>query len=602
MPRRRGAGVTVVRRGAETETGPGVNDAATSRTARCLASATSREVWLGDFDYGAQCVPALPCSGKRKRAAGEFFGPGGRIPLVVALVMGLQHACTMAGSVIIVPRIIAGPGEGHLNLDAGGEAYLISMTFVACGFSTALRSAGLPLIGRYRLGAGVITFAGSSIAFIPIAEATVRAIYAEGTMCAASEPCPAAYGRWLGTLMVGSAFQVCLAFVPPRTLRAACPPLVTGPTVLLLALSLLSVAARMVAGGAGPCFLASRVTRDTQGAVPLPPALQPYSLCPVSTARRAYAWGAAPWIGLAAFVLLTLVLFEAFGCLALRNTQVISALLLGVAIAAPLGFFDVTYIRRAAVFTYPLARSFPLGLYAPALIPVFIAHVVGTVKVLADVTAMAEVARFDPPDDSDGGAMTPRWQGAILADGVASLVGALLFAAMPTTTYSENVGIVAVTRAAHPAVGYAAGGWLVLFGVFGKLGGFFGAMPDALIGGILCFLFGSVAASAVHMLAQLAWTGRDRFILALTLGVGVIATIEPDALALFVPEGSTAFTKGLSQGVVIVLRTGFSLGAIIATLLNALLPSDDEEAEEEEAGPVVPLTMSEDISEYRQRG
>lgn len=184
-------------------------------------------------------------------------------------------------------------------------------------------------------------------------------------------------------------------------------------------------------------------------------------------------------------------------------------------------------------------------------------------------------------------------QGGLLSDGVNSILSGL-FTSMPNTTFSQNNGVIALTKCASRRAGYACGFWLILLGVISKFAGIITSMPDCVIGGMTIFLFCNVLASGVALAGDLDLVGsrRNRFILALSLALGVGVTVWPYAFAdrrgspytaQFWPCDDCDDTmKGLRNGVVIFLSTGYCIGTVTAMLLNLILPADAEVISEED--------------------
>lgn len=486
--------------------------------------------------------------------------------------MGFQHALAMAGGIIAVPRILAGEGPGHLNLQPDLQAYLLSTAFIVSGLMSIIQIVRVNIYKDYWIGTGLISMSGISFTFLPIAEATFQSLYNSG-FCEVGQPCPDAYGRWLGTVMVGALIEVLLSFLRPRALRKLFPPIVTGTTVFLIGASLVGVGLKNWAGGAGPCLTAKEISPDGDRTVLTQFMLDFFVDCPSidssGLGERHYPWGSAEWIGLGFFVFSIIVLVEIFGSPFLRNTGVMIGLVSGIILSASLGYMDTNLIDQAPLFTFPLVRRFKLGFYSPALLPVIIAHAVSAVETIGDITASCEASRVE----TDGPMFESRLQGGLLADGVNSIIAGLLTSS-PTTTFSQNNGVISFTGVANRAAGLWAALWLILMGVIGKVGGVFVALPDAAVGGMTTFLFASVAVSGVGLLSRLRWDRRDRFILTVSLGLGMAVVVVPKAFIYFIPESSSEVVDFLRQGVIIMLQTGYVVGAIVAIVLNLVIPEE----------------------------
>lgn len=125
--------------------------------------------------------------------------------------------------------------------------------------------------------------------------------------------------------------------------------------------------------------------------------------------------------------------------------------------------------------------------------------------------------------------------------------------------------------------------FLILMGVFSKFGTLFLMIPDSVLGGMTTFLFANVASSGMRILAFLKWTRRDRFIVSAAISLGLGVSLIPNALTHFLSyNGSSTILIGLVDSINIILSTGFCVGAIIAIVLNQLLPEEKPEEMEKE--------------------
>lgn len=188
----------------------------------------------------------------------------------------------------------------------------------------------------YYIGTGVISMVGVSFSIISIATKAVNQMYQNG-FCPTSEdgtklPCPDAYGAFLGTSACCALVEVVMAFIPPQAIKKIFPPIVTGPTVMLIGVSLLQTGFEDWAGGSSDCM-----SRPSSGM---------YSKCPTVDAPHALPWGSAEFIGLGFSVYVTIILCERFGAPIMKSCAVIIGLLVGCIIAAACGYFDRTDIDQ----------------------------------------------------------------------------------------------------------------------------------------------------------------------------------------------------------------------------------------------------------------
>jgi uric acid-xanthine permease len=156
---------------------------------------------------------------------------------------------------------------------------------------------------------------------------------------------------------------------------------------------------------------------------------------------------------------------------------------------------------------------------------------------------------------------------------------------MPNTTFSQNNGVISLTKCASRRAGFAAGVWLILLGIFGKVAGLITAIPDAVLGGMTIFLFANVLASGIALASTVdLHSRRNKFILAFSMAIGVGVNIWPFAFqdmrgapysANFWQCADCSETmKGIRNGVSIFLSTGYCCGTMVAVLLNMILPAD----------------------------
>ncbi|OZJ05414.1 hypothetical protein BZG36_02003 [Bifiguratus adelaidae] len=535
----------------------------------------TRDGWIGDYDFTWLCIPRIPCwrGERKKRRLPPFFGLHESLPLAVALIMGLQHALAMLSGIVTPPLILGGAGSNNLNLTADYQQYMISSSLIICGIGSAVQITRFKLWGgKYYLGTGLLSVVGTSFTIIPLAESVIANMYKTG-FCpsqTASDgtviqlPCPQGYGAILGTSAVCSLLEIFLSFVPPQKLRKVFPPMVTGTTVFLIGLSLVTSGFQGWGGGAGPC-----IARPASGY---------FSVCPNVGAPNAQPWGSPVWLGLGLSVFMTIILVELFGSTFMKNAQVVIGLVVGIIISAATGYIDHSSIASAPVATFVWTKTFPLSIYGPAVIPLLIVYVVSMVECIGDITASCDVSRVEV----DGPQFDSRIQGGVLADGVNSLFSALA-TNTPLSTFAQNNGVIALTRCANRGAGYMTCLFLILMGIFAKFAAVFLAVPAAVIGGMTTFLFANVAVSGIRILAYMKWTRRDRFIVSAALSIGLGVNLVPNWFSYVLTySGPNQTLRGFYDAVDVIVSTGFVIACIITIALNLILPKDFDQGEYEE--------------------
>jgi len=291
--------------------------------------------------------------------------------------------------------------------------------------------------------------------------------------------------------------------------------------------------------------------------------------------------------------MVTLIVVEIFGSPFLRNCNVIIGLAVGYIVAAATTVDGKRYVTSekfdsAKVATFLWVDTFPLGFYWPAIIPLGIAYIVTTVESIGDISATMEASQMDIEHE--------RIQGGLLADGIYSSISCLAMS-MPNTTFSQNNGVISLTRCASIYAGIACGCWLFIMGVFGYIAAIISSIPEAVIGGMTTFLFCNVFISGIRIICSKPITRRVRFIMAVSLGLGVGVAIVPgfggfSQAGLFggwgVANGNlwspqptdSDGLRSFKQAVIIALTTPYSIGTIVAVILNLILPHEEVPDEE----------------------
>jgi hypothetical protein len=119
----------------------------TTRWRRLFNWLASKDGWLGDYDYAALLIPSIPFLKKRQRLL-PFFGVNERIPVVLAFLLGLQHALAMVGGIITPPLLLG--GSAGLALDPSAQQYLLSASLIWCSIATAIQISRIgPVRGYY---------------------------------------------------------------------------------------------------------------------------------------------------------------------------------------------------------------------------------------------------------------------------------------------------------------------------------------------------------------------------------------------------------------------------------------------------------------------
>jgi uracil-xanthine permease len=386
---------------------------------------------------------------------------------------------------------------GTLKFRPSDTTYLVSLALIAAAIGTWLQTSR-----RGPLGSGLLSVTGTSFAFIqPLLQA--------GRL--------GGLPLMFGMSLAGAPVQIILAPFMTR-LRRLFPPLISGIVVLLIGLSII------------PEAMGDIVARPAPGAPP---------------------WGG---VAIAGVVIGAVLLAQAAGYAWTRLTGILIGVFAGYAACALCGWLHPPPSGGPWI-TVP--RILPHGFaFRPSLlIPFAFIYLVSLLESLGDMTATAELSGLP----TDGPSHLARLRGGLLADGVTSMIAALL-GSFPSTTYAQNNGVIQITGVSSRHVGKWMALILALLGLFPAVGGWVTAMPPPVLGGMALLLFGLVSVSGLRLIVGRHLTHRDGLIVALSLGIGLGAPSQTQWLA-HLPD--------LCQN---LLASSISAGGITALVLNLLLP------------------------------
>ncbi|KAK4642373.1 hypothetical protein QC761_508180 [Podospora bellae-mahoneyi] len=530
---------------------------------------TTKEGLIGDYDYAFLFRPNLPFMAKSDKAP-PFFGLNDRMPVVLALILGFQHALAMLAGIITPPIIMS--GAGGVNLTTEQTQYLVSTALIVSGLLSAIQITRVHIKGTpYYIGTGLISVVGISFAIIPVATGAFNQMYENG-FCQKDElgaklPCPDAYGAVLGTAALCALLEIALSFMPPKIMLRIFPPIVTGPTVMLIGIHLIESGFKNWAGGSGLC--AEKNPAEF------------FARCPDISAPNALPWGSPEYLGLGFSVFVTIILCERFGSPIMKSTSVIIGLLTGCIIAAATGYFNRAGIDNAPVASFIWVKTFKLTLYGPLVLPLMAVFIICACEAIGDITATCDVSRLEV----EGKLYESRIQGGVLADGINGMLAALC-TITPVTTFAQNNGVIALTRCANRSAGYCCCFFLVIMGVFAKFAASLVAIPSAVLGGMTTFLFTAVAVSGMAIITKgVPFNRRNRFILTAGLALGYGATLVPNYFEnVFSYSGENKGLQGFLDAISLIMETGFAVTAMICMILNLTLPMEVEDVTEAVAG------------------
>ena len=326
----------------------------------------------------------------------------------------------------------------------------------------------------------------------------------------------------LGATILGSFVEVISSyFIKP--LMKLFPPLVTGTVVCLIGLTLLPVSMDWAAGGAG-----------------------------------AADYGSVKNISIALIVLIITILLNRYGKGMFSTASVLIGMIIGYLICIPLGMVDFTLVKEASWLAFPKIFEYGVKFDIKYLLTFIPAYFVTTIETVGCLSSICEV--------SDVAADEKRIGKGVLADGVGSCISGIL-GAFPNTTFSQNVGLIPLTRNASRSVAVMAGVLLVALGLLPKFAALINIMPQPVLGGVGIVMFGTIAAAGIKTLSKVRINNRNLLIIATALGLGLGVTFRPELVS------------NLPEGINMIFSSGISTGTIVALILNTILTEEKSEME-----------------------
>ena len=390
---------------------------------------------------------------------------------------------------------------GAAGLDDVSTGGMIQAAMLIAGIGTLIQ---LFPIGR--LGSGLPIVMGISFTFVTVL-AGVVATYGMGAA--------------MGAIIVGGCIEGVLGLFA-RYWRKLITPIVAAVVVTSIGFSLLSVGATSFGGGSGAADFGS---------------------------PRNLLLGTV-----------SLVACLAFQCLVKgkqKHLSVLFGLVVGYIVAIPLGAVDFSSFSDIKLFAapsiMPFAPEFDLG----AIISVTLIFLVSATETLGDTTAVCQTGLNRNVTDKE-------LSGSIAADGFVSAVSGC-FGCMPITSFSQNVGLVAMTKVVNRKA-IATGACIMILAAFCPvISALFSSLPEPVLGGCTIMMFGNIIVAGFQMIASAGFSQRNIVIAALSLAIGVGFTQVAEIFSCFPELVQSVF----AQNCVAVVF-------LVAVVSNLVLPRDME--------------------------
>ena len=386
-----------------------------------------------------------------------------------------------------------------VGLDSSVSAVLIQNCMIIAGIGTLVQ-----LYPVWRIGSRLPVVMGISFTFLSVAIAI-------GTS--------QGMGTLMGAVVIGGLVEGVLGLFVKYWIKLI-PHVVAATVVTAIGFSLLPIGANSFAGGQGAADFGS----------------------------------AQNWI-VGAVTLLACLLTQVFARGFLRSLSVLVGLAVGYVLAVCMGMVDFSGLSNAGVVALPKLLPFELDFNLGAILSVVAVFLVSATETIGDTSALANGALGRNPHKSELGA-------SVSCDGFVSVLAGL-FGCTPITSFSQNVGLAAMSKVVNRFTIATGACIMIMGGIFPVVGTLLTTIPQAVLGGCTIMMFGSILFAGFGMMARCGFSQRNMVIVSLSLSVGLGFTQATQMFAVFPQIVQTVFAENC---VAVVF--------LLAVILNLVLPEE----------------------------
>ena len=390
---------------------------------------------------------------------------------------------------------------GACGLSDKQSAMLIQNAMLIAGIGTLLQ-----LFPVWKIGSGLPLVMGISFTFVSI-------------MCFVGSTY--GYNTIMGAVLIGGLIECILGLLAKYWLKLIAP-IVSASVVTAIGFSLLSVGAASFGGGSGSENFGSFTN----------------------------------WI-LGSVTLLCCILFNIFTKSYFKQLSVLFGLIVGYIVAIFMGVVDFSALSNSSIITLPTVMPFKPEFNINAIISVTLIFLVSATETIGDTTALAATGL-------NRNATIKETSGSIVCDGFISAVSSV-FGCLPITSFSQNVGLIAMTKVVNRYAIAAGAIIMILAGFCPIFGSLLATLPDAVLGGCTLMMFGNIVISGLKMMSSCGYSQRNITIAALSLSIGIGFTQVPEIFSIFPQIIENVFSENC---VAVVF--------IVSIVLNLILPQNME--------------------------
>ena len=390
---------------------------------------------------------------------------------------------------------------GACGLSTKESTMLIQSAMIIAGIGTLIQ-----LFPIWRIGSGLPIVMGISFTFVSIF------CYVGPTY---------GYPAIVGAVLVGGIIEGILGLFAKYWTKII-TPIVAASVVTAIGFSLLSVGAASFGGGSG---------NESFGS-------------------------ATNWI-LGTITLLCCILFNIFAKSYWKQLSVLFGLVVGYVVAVCMGVVDFSSLQGTAVVALPSLMPFKPEFNSNAILSVTLIFLVSATETIGDTSALASSGLGRDVTEKET-------SGSIACDGFISALSSV-FGCLPITSFSQNVGLVAMTKVVNRFTIATGAIIMILAGIFPIFGALLATLPDAVLGGCTIMMFGTIVISGLQMISKCGYSQRNITIAALSLSVGIGFTQVPEIFDIFPQIIKNVFAENC---VAVVF--------LVAVILNLVLPKEVE--------------------------
>jgi len=391
-----------------------------------------------------------------------------------------------------------------LGLDAGTTGFLVSMALFASGISTFIQCKRIGFVG-----CGLLCVQGTSFSFIGVLTASFQGMGIN------------ALPYILGVCIAAAPVEMVVSRVLKYTQKII-TPLVSGIVVTMIGLSLIKVGITACGGG--------------------------YSAIANGT------FGSYRNLGLAALVLISILIFNSFRNRYIRMCSIVLGLIIGYFVSYFMGLLDFSKLSGIGALNIPTPFKYGLSFDISAFIAIALIYFITSIEAMGDITANSMIGG----EPIKGEKFIKRVQGGVFADGFNSIVAGI-FNSFPNSIFAQNNGLIQLTGVASRYIGYYIAGFLIILSAFPFVGGIFSLMPEPVLGGATLLMFGTVAASGIRIIASQDIDRKAVLVLAVSFACGLGVELAPDILIQM-----PIWVKG-------IFSSGITTGGLVAIISNIVI-------------------------------